>query len=89
MVIMSRQDAINLRNAEWCLQGSWHGVVAADDHTPIARWQRWCGNAMFWNAEQGWSTGCHPGRWVGSKLRSPLGTRQALACPLPGVHDIM
>ena len=89
MVITSRQEAVDLRNAEWCLSGGWHGMIDATDSTPIAVWWRWCGNARHWNQEQGWSAGCHPGRWVGSKLRSPLGTRQALACPLPGVIDTL
>jgi len=89
MVFMSRQDAVDLRNAEWCHSGGWHGMVAADDHTPIARWQRWCANARHESPQHGWSAGCHPGRWIGSKLRSPLGTRQALACRLPGVIDTM
>ena len=84
MIILNRKEANDLRVAEWCfLGGSSWDEVSADDHSPIARWQRWCGRSVWLNAEQGWSDRVHRGDWIGSNLRSPMGTRQALACPLP------
>ena len=46
-------------------------------------WVAWCATVGRYNSERDWACGCTSGEPIGSKLRSPQGTRHALASHLP------
>ena len=85
MIHLTRTEAQELRMAELSSVCGYCRLPSDDTWAPAgnSNWVQWCGNVQQWNPHFGWSHGCTSGKRIGTKLKTPMGTWQASASPLP------
>jgi len=86
MIYMNTSEFRLLRSAELNAGVGYVCALPASDSWADewnSAWVAWCATVNRWNPEYDWSCGCTSGECIGTRLRSPLGTRRALASRLP------
>jgi hypothetical protein len=85
MIHITTAERIELRSAELAALCGYCAVPSTDSWAPYgnAAWVQWCGKVAQYNPERGWSHGCTAGKRIGTKIKTAMGTFQALASRLP------
>ena len=84
MIHITNSERIELRAAELAHLCGYCAFPYGDawSHDGNTAWVQWCGRVSQYNREQDWSSGCTSGKPIGTKIKTAMGTFQALASRL-------